>query len=178
MLLSVLKSFGREAENEMVAAIERGPVTDPIHAATIGVLGVWESLRSRYAIERCLSVGSPEIRVAAARALGDIGAAGSAASLMLVLQDSTWEVRAQAAKALGWIGDQGAIPGLAAAMCDRAWWVRHHAAYALTTMGRAGEAALRSVTTGTDVYAGEMAEEALQAMAWEIGTPWGASHVG
>jgi HEAT repeat protein len=104
------------------------------------------------------------MRVAAARALGRLGASQCAPSLLNALRDDAWQVRAQAAWALGHARAPNSVYALTTKLSDKSWWVRRHAAYALAELGSEGRSALyHAFETSQDPYARDIAEEALGA---------------
>ena len=117
-------------------------------------------------IARGLAHPDPEIRIAAARALGRLAAADQSTALLGTLSDRTWQVRALGAWALGRARVAEAMGPLRDGVSDRAWWVRRHSAYALTRLGAQGLETLRRITVESkDRYAREMAQEALDVTA-------------
>lgn len=75
---------------------------------------------------------APELRAAAAVALGHIGDPIAASALAEALKDPSEEVRYAAALALGRVAADGAATHLSAALrADPSWWVRYAAALAL-----------------------------------------------
>jgi lysophospholipase L1-like esterase len=90
-------------------------------------------------LERALGDDDPRIRVAAARALGALGKAASAAvpPLLRALFDKSENVRSSAAQALWRIepSPKEAVPGLVAALRSPDPYVRGFAAWALGNMG-------------------------------------------
>lgn len=80
----------------------------------------------------------PEVRAAAAVALGRIGDSTGLRGLLEGLKDPAPEVRVAAALALGRLRGDGAVTGLSRALAsDSSWWVRHAAAIALGGAGKA-----------------------------------------
>ncbi len=160
---ALLASFGRRALADLAAALERAVHDAPLERALVETLGLGSFGPAGPAIGRRLGHPDPEVRVAAARALGRLRAAASADALLAALADDAWPVRAQSAWALGRLGDERAVMPLTARLADRAWWVRRHAAYALAQLGPAGRAALRNAAeSASDRYARDMAHEALE----------------
>jgi HEAT repeat protein len=102
----------------------------------------------REAVTALASHVNPEVRVQAARALGDFPHAASVAALRHLTTDAAWEVRAQAVRALGRIADRVTLPDLVARLGDAVWWVRLRAALALTRLGDAGRDALLAAEIG------------------------------
>jgi len=169
--IALLRSFGRAAKPDLLAALEAGRAPELEHALieTLGIGGLQAAVP---AIASRLSHPVLDVRIAAARSLGRLEARETASALALALGDEAWQVRAQAAWALGRVGATEAIEPLVAALPDRAWWVRHHAAYALAALGAEGRTALLGVTQqSADPYARDIAEEALAG-----GFPDPASH--
>lgn len=99
-----------------------------------------------------------ETRIAAAKALGQVGEISAVKSLIISLDDESWEVRAQATKVLGALGDKQAVGKLKKALLDENWWVRHNAADALYRLGEKGIEALHQIS-----HSGEEASSAAAA---------------
>ena len=161
----LFRAFGRRGHPRLHAALERTGGLDPsITRAILDTLGDAAYGVAAPAIALRLMDPNPELRIAAARALGRLGATDASPALIHALNDAEWAVRAQAARALGRCGNAQAIAPLGAALEDRAWWVRRHAAFALAQLGSAGRAELaRIAAKSEDRYAREMADEALNA---------------
>lgn len=165
--VAVLRAYGRGALPLLAQALEGPGGVSRLERALIETLGLSDHTPASAAIERRLASPEPEVRVAAARALGRLEAGCATPALIAALDDEAWPVRAVAAWALGRIG--AAAPGtgsatapLAARLTDRAWWVRRHAAYALWETGEVGRVALRQIADSSpDPYARDMAREAL-----------------
>jgi hypothetical protein len=161
--VTLLRTFGRRARTDLVAALQRGTGDAGMDRALIETLGLAGGFESHRAIERRLREGDAEQRVAAARALGRLQADDCATTLMGALQDEVWQVRAQAAWALGRTRAGIALLVLPARLTDPAWWVRRHAAYALREFGMEGRRELERVAHGSpDPYARDMAREVLE----------------
>jgi HEAT repeat protein len=159
---AALQSFGRGATPLLLAAIERGLADPVMERAVLDALGLAHCAAVVPVAAARLEHPWRDVRVAAARALGRLGAADRSVDLVIALRDPEWQVRAQAAHALGLVGAVGAIPALRAALRDRAWWVRRHSAYALARLGEAGLSALReAAASDSDRYARDVAAEAL-----------------
>jgi len=164
MLTGLLRGFGRRAWPALVAALEQGRLGGGrLERAAIETLGLARERPARAALERGLGSRDVEVRVAAARALGRLGAAESTGPLLASLEDEAWPVRAQAAHSLGLLGAEGATRALAARLADPSWWVRRHTAHALLALGEEGRLALREAARGSaDRYARDMARAVLE----------------
>jgi HEAT repeats len=157
-----LRAYGRRALPVLAEALERGVTNPTLEQALIETLGRGGHRPALAAIEARLQSPALDVRVAAARAVGELRAIESASALLGALKDEAWQVRAQAARALGLIQAPIALHALEARLTDRSWWVRRHAAYALGEMGPDGTAALRRVAvSSSDPYARDMAREVL-----------------
>ena len=162
---ALLRAFGRRALPRLAEAIAEGLEDVRVLRAGVETLGHQRHSAAAPAIERLLLHAEPDVRVAAAKALGRMAAEPCSNALLLALKDPEWAVRAQAAWALGRIGREEAVPSLAACLTDRAWWVRRHAAYALAALGRRGADVLRLAAHGSaDRYARDIADEALRSL--------------
>jgi HEAT repeat protein len=82
-----------------------------------------------------LIYGPREIRLDAARALGETGDQRAVSPLIDALKDADSGIRVAAADALGIIGDANAVDPLIAALKDLAWDVRVNAVRALGEIG-------------------------------------------
>jgi HEAT repeat protein len=159
---TVLRAFGRGALPVLHQALVASG--DPsLQRAIIDTLGSARHRESAALIARRLGDVEPEVRVAAARALGLLEVESFALLLRDALEDPHWAVRAQSARALGRLRATGFEEALARRLSDPAWWVRRHAAYALAELGESGREALqRAAESSPDRYAREMAAEVLQ----------------
>lgn len=80
---------------------------------------------------------APDVRAAAAVALGRIGDGAALRGLIEALKDPSPEVRVAAALSIGRLRVDGAASSLMRALAnDSSWWVRHAAAIALGRSGR------------------------------------------
>lgn len=143
------------------------PAAIPRSAETMAVvLNVLGLLKAREAVDEVaplLAHADSEVRVAAAKALGNLGDTRIAASLLIALRDPAWEVRSMAAKSLGRLQLQAALPELTAALADPAWWVRYNAAGAIAALGVDGMRALRlAMDTAPDNFARDISRQLLQ----------------
>jgi HEAT repeat protein len=93
---------------------------------------------------------SPEDRVTAAQALGEMGDLRAVEPLVVALGDQHLYVRAYAAESLAELGDARAVEPLICALGDEVPFVRAHAAQALGELGdaRAVGALLKALTDG------------------------------
>jgi HEAT repeat protein len=179
IVLAILKRFGPAYTSDIQLVVEAPAARGRLAIAAAEVLGFWKAAAARVPLERMLSFGGLEERIAAARALGNLGEREAADALVKAIDDPAWQVRAQAARSLGRIGSTAAVPRLERVTTDMAWWVRRNACYALTELESPGEVALRRVAeSSSDRYAREMAVEALQALEWELQSPGGIGRVG
>jgi len=160
--VTLLRAFGPGALPLLHDALEGERLDPTLARAALETIGAGRYRPAAAAVARRLRDGEPELRVAATRALGQLGASEHTMSLRRCLDDAHWPVRAQAARALGRLRAHHCEDALASCLTDRSWWVRRHAAYALADLGEPGHAALLHVIEHSpDPYAREMAEEAL-----------------
>ncbi|MFB6165000.1 MAG: HEAT repeat domain-containing protein [Haloarculaceae archaeon] len=87
------------------------------------------------AFAQALSADVPELRMAAANALGELGKTDVLPQLLEALEDSDPRVRARVARALGRLADARAVDGLIERLTDPSGEVRKEAAEALGTIG-------------------------------------------
>ncbi len=108
----------------------------PIHAA-LTVLLLTAANPYRQQVEEHvagLQAAEPQVRTAAAEALGFVRAHEAESALVAALGDESAEVRRQAALALAWCGGRASAPSLLAALDDADWTVRQSAHVALTNL--------------------------------------------
>jgi len=159
---AVLRAYGRGALPVLTEALERRSHEPALERAMIEALVAGHAIGAGPLVAARLSSPDPELRIAAARALGRLPAPEAAAALIAALADPAWPVRAAAAGALGRLRVPAAIGPLAARLTDTGWWVRRHSAYALRAIGDEGLKALRRIAeTSPDPYARDIAREAL-----------------
>jgi HEAT repeat protein len=160
--LALLRAFGRGAVPHLKAALARSLGEPRMERAVIEALAAAHCLDAAPLIAARLTHEWRDVRVAAARALGQLGADAHRAAVAPMLADSDWRVRAQAARALGRLAAVEQAAALRDALRDTSWWVRRHAAYALASFGEEGRRILRDVYAGDpDRYARDIAAEAL-----------------
>jgi len=178
-LVSLIKRFGQDSLPTLRFGLAAADFERPSGLAAVDVLGLWRDVESREALETLLAEGGTEARIAAARALGSVGAPDSVPPLCAALEDGAWQVRAQAARALGALGATASVAALTPCLSDVSWWVRRNSAYALGMLGEAGAAQLSRIAAhDRDPYARGAASEVLQALAWDLESPGGVSRVG
>ncbi len=136
-------SMGPEITSEVIPRLK---ATTNMHARLLyvqicGLLQITQALGSLFLL---LRDPDEETRIAAAKALGQIGDLSAVESLIISLDDASWELRAQTAKALGALGDKQAGDKLKQALSDENWWVRHNAAEALRKTSHSEEGTPRA----------------------------------
>lgn len=132
-------------------------------AVAINVLGLLGARQAAGQVASWLDHPESEVRVTAAKALGNMHEPAVADALIQALHDSEWQVRSMAAKSLGRLGDARAIPALDGALGDPAWWVRYNAANALAGLGGGGLDALhRALSTQADPFARDICRQTLE----------------
>lgn len=105
--------------------------------------------------------GGLEVRIQAAKTMGEAGLTGGVAALRDALEDPAWQVRTQAARALGELGAEEAAGDLRRSLSDPSWWVRLRAALALRRLGQPGRRILEETDPAEDQYAADMARYVL-----------------
>ncbi|MDP9794897.1 HEAT repeat protein [Catenuloplanes nepalensis] len=115
---------------------------------------------------------SPEVRLAAARTLGSLGARDGVVPLLEVLDsDAASPIRAAAAKALGNIGSPIATEKLAEHVADVEYRIAHESAHALRRCGPAGLTYLQTLSMESAGVAGAHAREALAVAGLSTAAP-------
>ncbi|WP_321800268.1 HEAT repeat domain-containing protein [Burkholderia sp. BCC1988] len=87
----------------------------------------------------------PDVRAAAARALGRLHHPLAASPLRTLLRDDVWYVRVAAVEAVGKINVESLDDDVEALMSDGNWWVRFRAAEALAMEGERGHRILQRI---------------------------------
>jgi HEAT repeat protein len=105
---------------------------------------------------------SPDVRAAAAAALGRRGGTGAVTRLESLLDDETWFVQVQAARALGRLHSLASAEPLAHLLASRQWWVRQAAKDALVELGRGVREPLAAFLDHSDPFARNSCAEVLQ----------------
>jgi HEAT repeat protein len=104
----------------------------------------------------------PDVRAAAARALGRRGRSDASKTLERLLGDPVWFVQVQAARALGRLGDVGNARLLSTLLASEEWWVRQAAKDALVQLGWAVSSDLLALLNHEDAFARNSIAEVLQ----------------
>ena len=129
------------------------------------VIALVGQLRALEAVPRLIELlpapATPQVRAAAAAALGATAHPDAVPALLQALADPMREVRVQAAWALGRIGDPRAVGPLDAVLDDSYGWARIRAAESLARLGGPGVAALRRRAGGPETEARTLARETL-----------------
>lgn len=105
----------------------------------------------------------PEVRAAAADALGGLGGDEAVAVLVRLLGDPEMDVRQAGARALGRLQHWASATVLLPLLGDPTWPVRRQSALALAAMGPPGSLILRTAVAGDDRFAADIASQALDA---------------
>lgn len=140
-----LVTLARESDNDQVtaAAVDGldGIGTDAIEELVADMAGLDfdEGQRADWAkakaFTEALSAGVPELRMAAANALGELGTADALPHLIETLDDDDPRVRERVARAIGRLEDARACDALVARLEDPSGRVRREAAEALGAIG-------------------------------------------
>ena len=159
-----LAQFGEDASQPLMAYVTVNHAAGNTHAVvqaihTLGVIGDY-TIGPRMA--QVLDLASiPEVEIAAAGALGQVGGTFALPSLFDAVHSADWRVRAKAVSAMGAIGDPEVLEPLYEALTDEAWWVRRNSAGALASMA-GGVPLLYRALVSDDVFARDAAGEALE----------------
>lgn len=149
-----LVQYGPEAVPLLIDTLRRGTADGGLEPSTtqlvVRVLGIIGDLRSCPMLRHLLTHPVPDIRLAAASALGRAGTMDAVEPLILALEDPDWRVKARSAAALATFSDPGAVEPLARALDEDSWWVRQNAAEALREMPGGLEALVDAIETGTE----------------------------
>lgn len=108
-----------------------------------------------------------EKKIAALKALGNMGDNRYVAQIIELLKDESWEVRAIAAKVLGQLQDNRALIPLVKALSDREWYVRYNAANSLISI-EGGIQLVYDVLEGEDRFAKDIVVSVLEtSYGWD-----------
>ncbi len=149
IVASALLELGPEAAPALRHTLAAEPDHGPERAMAADVLGLLDEMTACPELVSCLSSSGPQVRLAAARALGRLGMPQATEALLRCLASAEEPgVRAAAAWALGRILDRRAVSALAACLDDPHYWVAHNAAQALAQLGAPGREALTAAASG------------------------------
>ena len=154
-----LLSFGTGAVSAVLAALSAGDATQREVATLVAAEGALSAAAPRL---RVLLAGDPEpeVRIAAARALGAVGGPDDVAALAAFTESARpAELRRAAVQALGELGHPDAAPVLAWLLSDPDVRLAQHSGDALVQLGPAGVRALLQAGDGpaARVAAGSLA---------------------
>ncbi|GFR36327.1 HEAT repeat domain-containing protein [Thermobrachium celere] len=108
-----------------------------------------------------------EKKIAALKALGNMGDNRYVAQIIELLNDESWEVRAIASKVLGQLQDNRALIPLVKALSDREWYVRYNAANSLISI-EGGIELVYDVLEGEDRFAKDIVVSVLEtSYGWD-----------
>jgi len=108
-----------------------------------------------------------EIRIAAARALGNLLIHEAQNDLIRLTEDEAWEVQAQAYKSLGRLKVSDSLDVLEKGLYSFNWHVRYNAGYSLAMLGIPGIKRLKAVVKGKkDRFASDMATMVLDSVLY------------
>lgn len=108
-----------------------------------------------------------EKKIAALKALGNMGDNRYVVQIIELLKDEAWEVRAIAAKVLGQLQDTKALIPLVNALSDREWYVRYNAANSLISI-EGGIDLVYDVLEGEDRFAKDIVIAVLEtSYGWD-----------
>ncbi len=125
------RTHGSRAVAALMGRLQAGSVVLRRAAAvSLGEIGEERAVPGLRARLEDPAEGIP-VRVAAARALADVGGPEAQAALVSAMADRSWVVQAEAARSLGRIGDAQAIGPLVAALAHERSAVRREVAQAL-----------------------------------------------
>ena len=160
----IVLSIGEKANLYLLDYIKANDQVDvQVLQMVLELLGFLRVREATEEIAHYLTSDELELRIAAAKALGDLADPETGEALLPLLRDHCWEVRAQAAKAFAHLQMDSAIPPLSECLRDRNWWVRFNAAHTLRVSGNDGVDALERALKGKDPFARDIAREALES---------------
>jgi HEAT repeat protein len=140
----ILYEMGTVAVEPLLGFLNEHRKSAPPVLVAVRALGLLQAVGGVPLMVQFLKDIDPELRLMAARSLGQMGDTQAArAPLLHALNDPVWEVRCMAAQALGRLKDDHAVLALRDRLGDGAWWVRFNAAEALHQIGAPGIDAMR-----------------------------------
>ena len=162
-LMHALVDYGYEAVPGLMSLADRPGAAQ---ADAIDLLGQLHALAALNDLILTLrTAADPNVRAAAAKALGMLAHPDAVEVLRAGLKDGMRLVRANSAWALGCVGDPSACPDLAALFADNYWWARVRAAEALVKIGPPGLDRLRRLSEDADSGNRALAREVLAVSA-------------
>lgn len=160
-LMEIVNSF--EGDKATVYKKMIGHEDEYISSIFIRAAGNDRVLEVSEEVGRHLSSQSFLKKIAAVKAVGQMGDFRFVDDLIKELSSSDWRIRAVAAKSLGEIGAQRAVTYLKEALKDAEWWVRYNAAFSIIKLGNY-EDVLAEIFNGQDEFAKDAAFYALEAV--------------
>lgn len=147
-MADVLTQFGTRSVPHLLALLPNQEDANWL-AAVLMALGNVGNIRLGRMIAGYSTHDSPQVRRAAAIALGELQDGDAIDSLLRLAHDKHTSVRQPAITALGLVDVDRAYATLLETLDDGEWWVRFHAAQTLTKSGARGRALLRAyISTG------------------------------
>lgn len=110
-------------------------------------------------VKNIFSAYTGEVRLAALKALAELGYVENAAPYIELLYSNRWEERMMAAKLIGSIREESAIPRLIELLQDPSWWVRTQAGQAISEFANGKEILKSVLEQSSDPFAKDMAWE-------------------
>jgi HEAT repeat protein len=161
----ILHEMGPAAIEPLLGLLrEHGAQDQPSSVqVAIRVLGMQRVTAAAPLVSRFLRSPDMDVRLASAKALGQMGDSEMIFELASVLTDSAWEVRSAAAQALGALHSAAAVTPLCKVLADPAWWVRFNAAESLFRLGAGGLTALKTaMAKHPDEFASDISRQVLE----------------
>lgn len=149
LLEELVRKVVAEDPAEAIAALQRGDLPTYVRVMLIDGLGVAGDYSALTCLSHEVAAPEPQIRAAAAAALGELKHPAAETCLATAIDDADSRVRAAAAEAIGVAGLVQLCPPLAERLDDPVWRVRFQAATAMGRLGAGGLEALRLACTSS-----------------------------
>lgn len=130
-----------------------------LQKAILEVISTKKDIRYLSYVESIFSSYTGEVKLAALKALAEIGYVENAAPFLDLLYSNRWEERMMAAKLIGSLREESAIPRIKELLHDQSWWVRYQAGQTISEFANGKEILQSILDHSNDPFAKDMAWE-------------------
>ncbi|MDP4106832.1 MAG: HEAT repeat domain-containing protein [Bacillota bacterium] len=130
-----------------------------LQKAILEVISTKKDMEYLSFVKNIFSSCSGEVRLAALKALAEIGFVENTDPFLELLYSNKWEERMMAAKLMGSLREERAISRLKELLHDPSWWVRSQAGQAISEFANGKEILQSVLDQSNDLFAKDMAWE-------------------